>query len=343
MIYPVGDGTKETFYRDWYIADYFGSNRGHYFHSGDDLNLKTGGDSDLGQPLLACADGEVTGTDTVSTTGFGKQIFIAFDIGGVVYYAHYAHCQTIDVRPGERVKSGQIIGKLGKSGTKYAHLHFSIKNTANGMDNVPNTKEELKQWEDPIKFIEKYYTDPTKPTPKPEPDPGCLVPNTEEGQKTYEKLVTNSEKADKVVVYLGLGDNADDVSYETIEKSLAARIGNADANKSKAQALEQEIENRKEQISRLKKRLQDTKQLHEDLETKQKQTHKITEAKYESTISTLTARIEVLEKRVDEVNADKGKILRDKADVQARLDQCQKGYVSPSLLTKIINLLTKKS
>lgn len=155
MRFPVARTTDE-FYRDWYIASRFGENRGSYYHSGDDYNLKTGGNSDLGQPLYACADGIITGVDTTSTTGFGRQIYLAFKVNGKQYYAHYAHCQTVKVKQGDRVKQGDIIGTLGNSGTIYAHLHFSIKNRANGMDNVPNTKQELREWEDPTAFIEKH-------------------------------------------------------------------------------------------------------------------------------------------------------------------------------------------
>lgn len=156
MRYPIGKGTQEDFDKYWYIASYFGENRGSYYHSGDDYNLRTGGDSDLGQPLYAITDGEIVSTDTTSTTGFGKQIFLKFTIEGKTYYAGYMHCNSIGVKQGDRVLEGTQIGTLGKSGATAAHLHFVIKNTANGMDNVPNSLEELKQWENPTAFIKKY-------------------------------------------------------------------------------------------------------------------------------------------------------------------------------------------
>lgn len=155
MRYPVG-ASLEDYLKNWYIASYFGEFRNTYYHSGDDLNLKTGGDSDLGQPLYAICDGEICGTDTTSTTGFGKQIFLKFKDPldqRKIFYAMYAHCDTVKVKVGDVVKEGNIIGTLGKSGTTVAHLHFSIKNKANGMDNVPNDKAELTEWERPIQFI----------------------------------------------------------------------------------------------------------------------------------------------------------------------------------------------
>lgn len=167
MRWPVGKGTTADFQKYWYIASKFGVYRsvGNYYHSGDDINLKTYGDTDLGQPLYAIADGEITGIDTVSTTGFGKQIFLKFLAGGKTYWAMYAHCHSVNVKTGDKVKEGQKIGLLGKTGTTSAHLHFSIKNKANGMDNVPNTPAELKEWENPTAFIEKYMKETPKPTP----------------------------------------------------------------------------------------------------------------------------------------------------------------------------------
>ena len=50
------------------------------------------------------------------------------DIGNG-FFAFYAHLQkgSVTVRPGERVKRGQVVGKLGNSGnTSAPHLHFHI-------------------------------------------------------------------------------------------------------------------------------------------------------------------------------------------------------------------------
>ena len=188
MRYPIGKGTQDDFDKYWYIASSFGENRGSYYHSGDDYNLKTGGDSDLGQPLYAICDGEITGTDTTSTTGFGKQIYLKFQIDGKNYWAGYDHCQMVAVDPGQKVKEGQVVGYLGKTGTNYAHLHFVIKNKANGMDNVPNTVEELKEWENPTEFIKKYLGE--------SPEGGNMI---EVPQEDFENLVTKSTKYDAFV------------------------------------------------------------------------------------------------------------------------------------------------
>jgi len=158
MRYPVGKGTQDDFSKYWYIASFFGEKRIGYYHSGDDYNLKTGGNTDHGQPLYAIADGVISGVDSVSTKGFGKQIFLKFQDPldkRKVFYAHYAHCDSIDVVAGQEVEEEELLGRLGRTGTTFSHLHFSIKNKANGMDNVPKTKEELKEWENPTTFIKE--------------------------------------------------------------------------------------------------------------------------------------------------------------------------------------------
>lgn len=167
MRYPVGK-TEEDFRNNWYNAQGYGVKTSYGYHEGDDLNLKTGGSTDLGQPLYAIEDGEISGVDTTSTTGFGKQIFIKFKDPldqNRFYWCMYAHCQSVTVKQGDQVTEGQQIGTLGKSGTTAPHLHFSIKNTPNGMDNVANTLEELSQWENPTKFIEARIGVPSQDTP----------------------------------------------------------------------------------------------------------------------------------------------------------------------------------
>ena len=62
-------------------------------------------------------------------------------IGGGVY-AFYAHLQkgTLLVQPGDKVKEGQVIAKLGNTGNSNAsHMHFQLMGgpSALGSDGVP--------------------------------------------------------------------------------------------------------------------------------------------------------------------------------------------------------------
>lgn len=155
MRYPVGNGTREDFERNWYSADAWNKWRGSYFHGGEDINLRTGGDSDLGQPIYAISDGVVTSVHE-HRTNFGKHLHIKHDGPWGVVYSHYAHCDSISVKAGDAVVEGQKIATLGKTGTNWAHLHFEIKLQPIGVDSVAKTKEDLKKWTDPFAFINKW-------------------------------------------------------------------------------------------------------------------------------------------------------------------------------------------
>ncbi len=149
MRYPIDNLEK------WYVASGFGENRGTYLHEGEDLNLKTGGDTDLGQPLFAISAGEVTSVHR-HLTGFGNHLHIRHGGEWGTVYCHYAHCQDIFVKLGDIVKEGDKVATLGKSGTDYAHLHWAVKLQPTGIDAVAKTKDDLKQWTAPIEFVTKW-------------------------------------------------------------------------------------------------------------------------------------------------------------------------------------------
>ncbi len=86
------------------------------FHNGVDIRAKTG------TWVGAAADGTVICAGWVE--GYGKTIKIKHDNG---YVTMYAHLSEIHVRNGQKVRSGQLIGKSGNTGhSTGAHLHFSI-------------------------------------------------------------------------------------------------------------------------------------------------------------------------------------------------------------------------
>ena len=141
-------------WESWYIASGYGDKRETYIHQGADVNLKTGGDTDLGQPIFAIADGEVTSTHNHSgMPTFGNHVHIQHDGPWGRIWCHYAHCQDIFIRSGDKVIEGQKIATLGKSGTQSAHLHFCIKKEPTGVDGIAKTLDDLKKWTDPIQFV----------------------------------------------------------------------------------------------------------------------------------------------------------------------------------------------
>jgi murein DD-endopeptidase MepM/ murein hydrolase activator NlpD len=148
MIYPVKN------WESWYSAQGFGAKTSYGFHEGEDINLKTGGDTDLGQPILAIADGIVTSVHSHTTSPtFGNHLHISHDGAWGRVWCHYAHCSEILVKEGDKVVEGQIVAKVGKTGTQYAHLHWAVKKEPTGVNGIAKTEEDLKKWIAPIEFV----------------------------------------------------------------------------------------------------------------------------------------------------------------------------------------------
>ena len=76
-----------------------------------------------GTPVYATGDGVVTRADNRSS-GYGEHIRIDHGFG---YMSLYGHLSKYKVRPGQKVKRGEIIGYVGSSGTSVApHLHYEV-------------------------------------------------------------------------------------------------------------------------------------------------------------------------------------------------------------------------
>ena len=76
-----------------------------------------------GQPVRASADGIVMRAGMIG--GLGKAIYLAHGYGVTT---RYGHMSKVEVRPGQRVKRGDIIGRVGNTGrsTGY-HLHYEVR------------------------------------------------------------------------------------------------------------------------------------------------------------------------------------------------------------------------
>jgi len=117
--YPVGAGSAKQFYD----AQPFLKNN----HLGSDWNAVTGGNSDLGAPILSVANGIVWEAKDYGG-GWGKVIRVIHFYDGWFYESLYAHCREMNVRKGSLIKRGDTIGTIGNVNGKYlAHLHFEIR------------------------------------------------------------------------------------------------------------------------------------------------------------------------------------------------------------------------
>jgi len=87
------------------------------FHYGMDFS------SPRGTPVYATGDGKVERADN-RATGFGNHIEIDHGYG---YTSLYAHLYKYNVRVGQKVKRGDVIGFVGSTGrSEGPHLHYEI-------------------------------------------------------------------------------------------------------------------------------------------------------------------------------------------------------------------------
>ena len=87
-------------------------------HKGMDFSAPTG------TPIYAPSDGKVIRVDSRSA-GYGKHVRIDHGFG---YVTLYAHLSEYNVRRGQRVKRGDVIGFVGNTGRSVApHLHYEIR------------------------------------------------------------------------------------------------------------------------------------------------------------------------------------------------------------------------
>lgn len=102
-----------------------GQTKDEGYHPGVDFANKSG------TPIPAFADGVITGVGK-RTDGFGNVVTLKDNEGNV---HQYGHLQNALVKPGKRVKKGQPIAQMGKSGNSYSptggdpsHLDLRIAN-----------------------------------------------------------------------------------------------------------------------------------------------------------------------------------------------------------------------
>ncbi len=129
---PVSGEISSPF--GWRIDPFTGKRA---YHRGIDIRAKEG------TPVKSAESGEVIFAGEKG--GYGNLVIIEHSGG---YRTYYAHLEEIDVKEGDSVAKGAIIGKVGSTGRSTGpHLHFEIRRG----DRVLNPLSELKNF----KFKEK--------------------------------------------------------------------------------------------------------------------------------------------------------------------------------------------
>jgi len=88
------------------------------FHSGMDFSAKEG------TPAYATGDGVVERADNLMS-GYGNLIIVNHGFG---YRTYYAHLSKYNVKKGQHVKRGDVVGFVGSTGRSQApHLHYEVR------------------------------------------------------------------------------------------------------------------------------------------------------------------------------------------------------------------------
>ena len=90
---------------------------GRGVHQGVDIAASAG------QPVHASADGVVMRAGLVG--GLGKAVYLSHGYG---LTTRYGHMSRVDVRPGQRVHRGDVVGLVGNTGRSTGfHLHYEVR------------------------------------------------------------------------------------------------------------------------------------------------------------------------------------------------------------------------
>lgn len=86
-------------------------------HGGVDIS------TNYGRAVIAPADGVVAKAEWAS--GYGKVVYLSHGYG---YSSRYGHLSKIAVKPGQKVKRGDVIGYVGSTGRSTGpHLHYEVR------------------------------------------------------------------------------------------------------------------------------------------------------------------------------------------------------------------------
>ncbi|MCP5052754.1 MAG: peptidoglycan DD-metalloendopeptidase family protein, partial [bacterium] len=105
-----------------YLKEGFGPRKNYktgkeVFHKGVDISAKRG------TKVIAPADGVVT--EVTTKKGYGKMIVIDHQNG---YTTRYGELDSFNVKKGDSVKKGKVIGLVGNSGSNGpTHLHYEVR------------------------------------------------------------------------------------------------------------------------------------------------------------------------------------------------------------------------
>ncbi|NMG57827.1 M23 family peptidase [Geitlerinema sp. P-1104] len=115
LIFPLSIPAPISSFFGWRHHPIAGVRR---FHAGTDIAAPTG------TPVLAAFSGKVATAEMLG--GYGLTVILEHNQGTAETL--YAHLSQLLVRPGQEVRQGQVIGRVGNTGYSTGpHLHFEVK------------------------------------------------------------------------------------------------------------------------------------------------------------------------------------------------------------------------
>ncbi len=137
-------------------------------HGGVDLRAPRG------TPIYATADGVVEWAAKQDNSGIGKVVRLVHNFG---FTTLYGHLDSMEVRSGQFVQRGDLLGYSGNTGAATApHLHYEVRHLNRRLDPAPFlrwsmddydilfAKEEHVEWESLVEVIRRTARAPERPS-----------------------------------------------------------------------------------------------------------------------------------------------------------------------------------
>lgn len=116
------------------------------FHRGIDYRGETGAG------VAVTADGVVEYAGFSKNSGFGNLIIVSHANG---FKTHYAHLSRVDVKTGQYVRKGDVIGGIGSTGLSSGnHLHYEVSFVQRKLDPAPFVQWSLQQYDTIFQQVE---------------------------------------------------------------------------------------------------------------------------------------------------------------------------------------------
>ena len=115
------------------ISSYFGYRTDPFYkvkklHEGIDFSLA------VGEDVMTTGDGVIAEVQKNKQNGYGHYIEVDHGFG---YTTLYAHLSAFNVKKGDKVKRGQVIGYVGNTGKSVGpHLHYEVRKNGRAVDPI---------------------------------------------------------------------------------------------------------------------------------------------------------------------------------------------------------------